>query len=340
MFDRYLKQVVQGQSLNSSEAYEAAKMLLHDSIAPVKAAAFLGALRSRKEKADELKGFVQALHEEAVTLESSAALLDTCGTGGDQMGTFNISTASALVVAACGVPVAKHGNAAVTSSVGSADVLEALGVNIRMQPDQALNTLDRAGITFLFAPFYNPILKEMGPLRREMGVPTIFNFLGPLLNPFDLSYQVMGISDASLQEAVASTISGLGRKRAMVIHAANGMDEISPVGATHVAYYNGREVVAFDIEPADYGIQGFELNDIKGGDKAYNASLIIAILGGQRGPHRDTVLINAGLALMSSEKAVTLDDGMMMAAEAIDSGRARRALDLMIDCSRDGSMAC
>lgn len=340
MFDRYLKQVVQGDCLNSGQAYEAAKMLLHDSIPPVKAAAFLGALRGRKEKAEELKGFVQALHEEAVTLESSAALMDTCGTGGDHMGTFNVSTASALVVAACGVPVAKHGNAAVTSSVGSADVLEALGVNIRMTPEQALNTLDKAGITFLFAPFYNPILKEMGPLRREMGVATIFNFLGPLLNPFDLSYQVMGISDASLQGAVADTLSGLGRKKAMVIHAENGMDEVSPVGRTHVAYYNGQEMVSFDIDPARYGIQGFGLEDIKGGGRERNAALINNILAGQPGPHRDTVLLNAGLALMSSEKSGSLEDGMMMAAEAIDSGRARRALNLMIDCSQGTSAAC
>ncbi len=336
MFDRYLKQVTQGESLNSTEAYEAAKMLLHDGIAPVKAAAFLGAMRTRKEKPSELKGFVEAIYEEAITLESSAALLDTCGTGGDCMGTFNISTAAALVVAACDVPVAKHGNVAATSSVGSADVLEALGVNIRMQPDHARSLLDKINITFLFAPLYHPILKEMGPLRREMGVPTIFNFLGPMLNPFQLSYQVMGVSDAALQDAIADTLTGLGRKKAMVVHAENGMDEISPFGSTRVSSFEGQQIVSFDIEPSCYGIEGFELADIKGGDRYYNASIIVNILDGHKGPHRETVLLNSALALMSAEKTDSMETALLMSAEAIDSGRARHTLNQMITYSQEG----
>jgi len=188
MFDRYLKTVMGGGFLSAEEAYSTARMLLHDDIPEIKAAAFLSALRTRKERAEELNGFVQAIYEEAITIDSDFELLDIVGTGGDMLGTFNISTAAALVVASCGVPVAKHGNRAATSSVGSADVLEALGVNIQLSPDEARHLLDNVGITFLFAPNFHPILKKVGPLRRQIGIATIFNFLGPLLNPCPFGY--------------------------------------------------------------------------------------------------------------------------------------------------------
>jgi len=331
---------VEGEYLDLEEAYLTARMLLHENIPEIKAAAFLSALRTRKETADELSGFVQALYEEAVTIDSDEELIDTCGTGGDGLGTFNISTAAALVVASCGIPVAKHGNRAVTGSVGSADVLEALGVNIQLNPDEARQMLDKVGITFLFAPHYNPILKQMGPLRRGMGVATIFNFLGPLLNPCSLAYQVMGIADAGLQEAIGQTLLQLGRKRALVVCAQNGMDEISPVGTTRVFDVGVKQQQIYNINPTLLGLAPFGLETIRGGDKESNARIIDQVLQGTPGPHRQVVILNAAAALVAAERSSDLEEGMMMAAEAIDSGKSRAILQAMISYSRDKVIPC
>ncbi|MGS0763832.1 anthranilate phosphoribosyltransferase [Syntrophomonas curvata] len=340
MFDRYLKTVVGGEYLNLEEAYLTARMLLHESIPEVKAAAFLSALRTRKETAAELSGFVQALYEEAITIDSDLELIDTCGTGGDGLGTFNISTAAALVTASCGVPVAKHGNRAVTGNVGSADVLEALGVNIQLTPDEAREMLDKAGITFLFAPNYHPILKQLGPLRRGMGVATIFNFLGPLLNPCPLAYQVMGIADASLQEAIGQTLLQLGRKRALVVCAQNGMDEISPIGTTRVFDAGMQQQQTYNIDPTSLGIAPFGLEAIRGGNKESNARIIGEVLQGMPGPHRQVVILNAAAALVAAERAADIEDGMLIAAEAIDSGKSQATLQAMISYSRDKVIPC
>ncbi len=331
---------MEGEYLDLEEAYLTARMLLHENIPEIKAAAFLSALRTRKETADELSGFVQALYEEAVTIDSDEELIDTCGTGGDGLGTFNISTAAALVVASCGIPVAKHGNRAVTGSVGSADVLEALGVNIQLNPDEARQMLDKVGITFLFAPHYNPILKQMGPLRRGMGVATIFNFLGPLLNPCSLAYQVMGIADAGLQEAIGQTLLQLGRKRALVVCAQNGMDEISPVGTTRVFDVGVKQQQIYNINPTLLGLAPFGLETIRGGDKESNARIIDQVLQGTPGPHRQVVILNAAAALVAAERSSDLEEGMMMAAEAIDSGKSRAILQAMISYSRDKVIPC
>ena len=331
---------MEGEYLDLEEAYLTARMLLHENIPEIKAAAFLSALRTRKETADELSGFVQALYEEAVTIDSDEELIDTCGTGGDGLGTFNISTAAALVVASCGIPVAKHGNRAVTGSVGSADVLEALGVNIQLNPDEARQMLDKVGITFLFAPHYNPILKQMGPLRRGMGVATIFNFLGPLLNPCSLAYQVMGIADAGLQEAIGQTLLQLGRKRALVVCAQNGMDEISPVGTTRVFDVGLKQQQIYNINPTLLGLAPFGLETIRGGDKESNARIIDQVLQGTPGPHRQVVILNAAAALVAAERSSDLEEGMMMAAEAIDSGKSRAILQAMISYSRDKVIPC
>ena len=340
MFEKYLKTVVGGDYLSIDEAYMTAGMLLHDNIPEIKAAAFLSAMRTRKESSDELRGFVQALYEEAVTLNSDLELIDTCGTGGDGLGTFNISTVAALLVAACGVPVAKHGNSAVTGKVGSADVLEALGVNTRLGPDEALALLDNAGITFLFAPMYHPVLKQVGGLRRGMGVATIFNFLGPLLNPFKLRFQVMGVSDPSLQDAVARTLADLGRDRAMVICAENGMDEISPNCLTRV-YDTGIDGDSvYSIDPAALGISPFPLDSIKGGDIQTCTRIVIDVLEGQKGPYRETSVLNAAAALLTAGTARDMQEGMLMAYEAIDSGKARATLQKMITYSRDRVISC
>lgn len=340
MFDQYLKRVVNGKELDADEAYASAKILLQGEVNAARAASFLTAMRIRKESSGELNGFVQALLEEAVRFDADMELIDTCGTGGDGLGTFNISTAAALVIAGCGIPVAKHGNKAVTGKVGSADVLEGLGVNIRMTPDEARALLDKAGITFLFAPLYHPILAKVGALRRDMGVPTIFNFLGPILNPFPLTYQVMGVADASLQEAVAETLGSLGRKRALVVHAENGMDEISPGCKTRVYDIENGELKIYEMEPEEYGMSPVSLNEIQGGSLEISVRIVSDVLAGKPGPHRDAVLLNAAAAVMTAGRAATISEGLQAAAESIDSGRAREVLQKMIRFSRDGALAC
>lgn len=340
MFDKYLKKVVGGEYLSTDEAYHSAHLLLHDSITEVKAAAFLAAMRSRKERSEELFGFVQALYEEAVTVDAGDELIDTCGTGGDGLNTFNISTASALVVASCGVPVAKHGNSAVTGKVGSADVLEALGVKIRLQPDEAHRLLDKTGISFFFAPFYHPVMKEVGPLRRALGVATIFNFLGPLINPCKPIYQVIGIYDQALQETVAQTLLNLGRKRALVVHGENGMDEISPIGPTRVFEIQNETIHSYQIQASHLGINPFHLADIQGGNLELNARIVREVLEGKPGPQRQAVVLNSAAALMTAQKAYSIEVGMQIAAAAIDDGKALAVLRNMISFSQDGVLAC
>jgi len=340
MFNQYLKTVVGGEYLNKEEAYNSAKMLLHDNIKPVQAAAFLAAMRTRKERAEELSGFVQALYEEAITFDVDMELLDTCGTGGDGLGTFNISTAAAIVAASCGIPVAKHGNRAVTGKVGSADVLEALGVNIMLSPDEARMLLDKAGITFLFAPLYHPIMKEISGLRREIGAATIFNFLGPMLNPYNLSYQVMGVADAQMQEAAARTLNDMGRKRALVVNAENGMDEVSPGCNTRVYDIKTSGVSVYDINPLDLGMEPILLDSIKGGDIGVNTRIIKEVLEGRPGPFRETVVLNTAAVIMTAGLASDMIEGRQIAEEAIDSGKANATLQLLIRYSRDGVAKC
>ncbi|HWP95257.1 MAG TPA: anthranilate phosphoribosyltransferase [Syntrophomonadaceae bacterium] len=340
MFGRYLKTVLNGERLNADEAYSTAHMLLHDAIPATQAAALLGALRTRKESFEELSGFVEALLEEAVTIDSEMELIDTCGTGGDGLGTFNISTAAALIVASCGVAVAKHGNRAMSGSVGSADVLEALGVNVQMEPDHARRMLEKVGMTFLFAPNYHPVLKQVGPLRRELGVATIFNFLGPLLNPCSLSYQILGLADGDLQEAVASTLASRGLKRAMVVHADNGMDEISPASYTRVFDVDQRGVRIYNVHPEDAGFQPVSLDAVRGGSAEANAQIMLNIAEGELSSYRDAAILNAAAALMTAGKAANLKEGAQIASESIKAGKTKALLKNMISFSRDQVLVC
>lgn len=340
MFKDYLKKVLDGEILSEEESYHAAEYLLHDDIEEAKVAAFLAIIRSRKEDKQEIMGFIKALQEKAVKMECDHEVLDTCGTGGDGLATFNISTATAIIVASCGAHVAKHGNRAVSSKSGSADVLEALGCRVDLSPEESLAMLDKVGITFLFAPYYHPVMKKVATIRKNLGIPTIFNFLGPLLNPFSLSYQVMGVSDPVQQEVLAQSVALLGRKRALVIHAENGMDEISPIGRTKVYDIKGDKSNSYYIEAEDYGIKDCKIADISGKDAIANARLIYKLFEGKKGAARDTVLINAGAALFTAGKALDIGEGIMLAAEAIDKGRTMETLQQMIAYSRDGVKAC
>ncbi|SHG72259.1 anthranilate phosphoribosyltransferase [Thermosyntropha lipolytica DSM 11003] len=340
MIDRYVKKVVSGEFLTYDEAYKGAKMLLKGEVPEIKAASLLAAMRTRKESSHEILGFVDAIYEEAVKVKVDMEVMDTCGTGGDGLNTFNISTLTALVVAACGVPVAKHGNRAVTGKVGSADILENLGVNINISPDKAAFMLEEIGITFLFAPHYHPILKEVAPLRKALGFPTIFNFLGPLLNPCSLSYQVMGVADASMTGKIAEVLREMGLKRAMVVHGENGMDEISPQGRTDILEVGEEVIYAYKLDAVEMGFHHITLDMLKGGDLKRNRDIFLGVLEGRRIPARQAVVINAGAALKVAGRARDINEGIKMAYEAIDSGKAREKLRQMISYSRDGVVVC
>ncbi|QGU00093.1 Anthranilate phosphoribosyltransferase [Candidatus Syntrophocurvum alkaliphilum] len=340
MFRDYAKRIISGEHLLSDDAYKVAEQLLNNDVDAVEAAVFLIALRTRKESEDEIIGFVNGLKDRSIKLETDFELLDTCGTGGDGLNTFNISTAAALVTASCGVSVAKHGNRAISSACGSADVLEALGVKIDLTPDDSKRLLDKTGITFLFAPYYHPLLKKLAPLRKHIGVPTIFNFLGPLLNPFQLTYQVLGVSDVNLQETMAKALQKLGRKRSMVIHACNGMDEISPTGLTRVYECHGNKLKFYHIDPQKFKINSIQLKDIKGTNAKQNASIIYKLLSGEKGPCLDVVLLNAAASLMIANKAKSMTEAILIAQEAIDSGKALSTLRSVISYSRDQVVIC
>lgn len=329
MFTNYLRKVINGEPLSSSEAYEVINLLLTEDISENQVAAFFAALRMRRETGDELFGFASALLEKAIKFEGMEGLLDTCGTGGGGQSTFNISTAAAIVCAACGVRVAKHGNRAVTSLTGSADVLEALGVRTDLDIDEARQALEEIGIAFLFAPFYHPVMKKFGPMRRSLGISTAFNFLGPLINPFCPTYQILGVSDPAMMVPVATALFKLGRKRALVVHALNGMDEISHVGITMIARVDESGVNIEQLDSNHLGFVNTDLKGIVGGAATDNAQLIKEVLAGTPGAARDVVVLNAAAALMVADQAKDLSAGISMAAEAIDSGRAAGKLKEM-----------
>lgn len=335
MFVNYLKRLIDGELLSSSEAYEAINILLTEVISENQVAAFFAALRMRRETGEELFGFATALLEKAVKYEGLEGLLDIVGTGGGGQRTFNISTAAAIVCAACGVRVAKHGNRAVTSQTGSADVLEALGVRVDLNIDEARRALEEIGIAFLFAPNFHPVMKKFGPMRRSLGISTAFNFLGPLINPFYPSYQLLGISDPAMMEPMATALSKLGRKQALVVHSLNGMDEISHVGITMMARVDETGVHAEELDPSNLGFTTSDLTGIDGGTAVENARLIRAIMLGKSGPARELVIVNAAAALLVADKAKDLPSGVAMATEAIDSGRSADKLKEMTLFARD-----
>ncbi len=324
---RALAKVMAGGALARAEARDAMGTVMDGQATPAQLAGLLIALRMRGETVDELTGFAEAMRQRVVPVRAPDGAVDTCGTGGDGAATFNISTAAALVVAGAGVPVAKHGNRAVTSKSGSADVLEALGVPVDHGPDQAAAAIEEHGFAFLFAPGYHPAMRHAGAVRRELGVPTCFNLLGPLTNPAGVRRQVIGVADPTAAGQVARVLHALGTERALVVHG-DGVDEL-PLDGSGVMYdvsplgIRRRRVVA-----ARLGLRPAGREELAGGDAAHNASLIQAILAGRdHGPRRDVVLLNAGAALLAAGRVRTLAAGVQAAASAIDQGRAMGVLD-------------
>ncbi len=277
------------------------------------------------------------MREHAVPLPRTAApVFDTCGTGGDRSGTFNISTAAALVIASCGVRVAKHGNRSVSSLCGSADVLQALGVDVQMSPEGAARALTDAGIAFLFAPTFHPAMRHAAQARRDLGVRTAFNLLGPLTNPARPTRQIVGVPRPELTELLARTLLALGAERAWVVHGADGLDELSTTGHTKVSEVRGGAVHTFYVHPADFGLAKAAAGALAGGDATVNAAIVTRVRGGEPGPARDVVLLNAGAALMVAGEAASVREGIARAAEAIDAGHARRTLERLVAASRAG----
>ena len=300
---------------------------------PAQFGAFVAALSVRGETSEEIAGMATVMRARARTVDAGGDLVDTCGTGGDEQNTYNISTAAAFVVAGAGGKVAKHGNRAATSLSGSADVLEALGVKIDLPPQAVAECIRRAGVGFMFAQTYHPAMKFAAPLRREIGIRTVFNVLGPLTNPTGAKRQVLGVGRADLVGTMAEVLARLGAERALVVHGKEGLDELSISGPTLVADARDGQVSRYEIEPGDVGLKLSPIEAIAGGDPEQNAAIITSVLNGEEGPRRDVLLINAGAGIFAAGLTPDIADGVRLAAESIDSGRARAALESLVELS-------
>jgi anthranilate phosphoribosyltransferase len=330
-----IKRVIQGQDLSAGEAELAMGDIFAGQATPSQIGAFLAALRVKRETPDEILGCARAMRASAVpVLSQRRDLVDTCGTGGDMAGTFNISTIAAFVVAGAGVPVAKHGNRSVSSKCGSADLLEALGVNLTLTPEQLGRCLDEVGIAFLFAPRLHPAMAHAMPVRRELGVRTVFNLLGPLTNPARVPYQAMGVFDPALTEPIALVLSGLGTRRALVFHGHGGLDELSTTGPNRVTELSDGTIHTYELDPARLGLPRASREQLAGADPAANAQLALAVLAGEAGPRRDVVLLNAAAALYIAGAASSISDGLALAAASLDSGAAQHALQGLVHLSQ------
>jgi anthranilate phosphoribosyltransferase len=318
--------------LSEAETVEVMNQIMTGEATPLQVAAFLTALRMKGETVDEITGAARVMREKAHRVNVSArTVLDTCGTGGDQKGTFNISTTSAFVLAGAGVHVAKHGNRSVSSQSGSADVLGALGVKVDAPREKVERCIAEIGIGFLFAPLLHEAMKYAVQPRRDIGIRTIFNILGPLTNPAMASHQLLGIYSGELVAMIARVLKNLGSARAMVVHGLEGLDEISLCGPTKVAELRDGEVKEYTVEPEQFGFKRCRLEDLHGGNAEQSALIVRGVLDGKKGPARDVVLLNSGAALYISGSAATMQDGVRLAAEAIDGAKARRKLEQLVE---------
>ncbi len=330
-----IRRAVSGEHLDRDAMYEVFCAVMDGKTSDIQKSALLVALRMKGETSDEITGAAMAMRERVTPLDVDADnLVDTCGTGGDGAGTFNISTVSAIVAAAAGAQVAKHGNRAVSSSCGSADVLSELGVNIDLDAPRKSNVLRRTGIAFLFAPKLHPAMSAVAPIRKELGVRTIFNVLGPLTNPAFARRQVLGVYADHLVETVANVLLALGADHAMVVHSRDGLDEISIAAATHVCEVRDRKVRSYEMTPADAGVESHPVNEISGGDPKTNAAIARSVLEGKEGAAQDVVALNAGAALYVAGIAGSVREGASLARQTIMNGRAAAKLQELVDASR------
>jgi anthranilate phosphoribosyltransferase len=334
-----LHQAVAGRDLSEQRANAAMLEILGNRSTPALTAALLTALRMKGETTGEVTGFARAMRASALQVRPRSAsareLVDTCGTGGDGGATFNVSTAAALVAAGAGLSVAKHGNRSISSQCGSADVLEALGVNVNLDAEQAARSIDEVGIGFLFAPGMHPAMRYAGPVRSELGMRTVFNMLGPLTNPAGAATQVMGVYEDRIVTLAAEALARLGARHALVVHGSDGMDEITVAGPTRFAEVRDGSVLVGSLEPADFGLAAADTSGIAGGDTAKNASIVRAVLAGRGGPARDIVLMNAGAAIRMAGRAGSWREAAGIAADSIDSGAASAKLGRLAEFTRE-----
>jgi anthranilate phosphoribosyltransferase len=334
MIREAIAEVVAGHSLTTDDAAKVMDEIMRGEATPAQFGAFVTALRLKGETAEEMTGFARTMRANAVPLVIAYPAVDTCGTGGDSSSTFNLSTTAAIIAAACGVKVAKHGNRALSSQCGSADVLEALGVKIDMSPEQVKRCLDEVGICFMFAPLFHPAMKFAAGPRREIGIRTVFNILGPLTNPAKAGSQLLGVAEASLAPKMALVLKGLGTRHALVVHGEDGIDEITICGNTAICELKDGALREYTISPEQFGFKRAAPGSLKGGDAQENASLLCDVLTGAAGAKRDAALLNAAAVLYAGDKAANLEEGIIMAKEAIDNGDAAAKLNQFIRFSR------
>lgn len=332
-FKEAIAKVADGISLSADESALAFDIMMSGDATPPQIGAFLMALRVRGETVDEITGAARTMRAKATPVDAPEDAVDTCGTGGDAKGTYNISTCAAFVAAGAGVPVAKHGNRSVSSKSGSADVLEALGVNLEVTPQTVGKCIREAGLGFMFAPAHHSAMRHVGPVRAELGVRTIFNLLGPLSNPAGARRQLIGVFSREWVTPLAEVAGRLGATHVWVVHGADGLDELTITGSSFVSELKDGSVSSFEVTPEDAGLQQAASDDLLGGDAKVNAAAIQELLQGAPSPFRDIVILNAAAALIVGGKAATLKDAGNLASAAIDSGAAREALDKLIAIS-------
>ena len=331
----FIAQVSAKQVLSFDEAYEAFEIIMSGGATPAQIAGFLVALRMRGENVDELSAAVRVIRAKALAIKAPANAMDIVGTGGDGNGTLNISTATAIVVAGCGVPVAKHGNRALSSKSGAADVLSQLGINLEAPMEKIEQAITEAGIGFMLASRHHSSFRYVGPVRVELGMRTMFNILGPLCNPAGVKRYLLGVYSKEWVKPMAEVLAKLGCEKAWVVHGAGGLDELSTIGQNYVCEVNGKEIKELCISPEDAGIPLATLDQLKGGGASYNAERLQALLKGQEDAYRDIVIFGVAAALLVADKVSDLKHGVELAAESIDRGKALKALETMIQISQN-----
>lgn len=327
--------LVEGRDLTSDEAAQSMSEIMEGDTTPAQIGAFLTALRTKGETSDEIVGMARAMRERSLRVEVGGQVVDTCGTGGDSSGSFNISTTVGLVLAGAGLKVAKHGNRAASGSTGSADVLEELGVKIDLGPEGVKRCIEETGFGFMFAQTFHPAMRFVAGPRREIGIRTVFNFLGPLTNPAGAGAYLMGISDPELAPKVPRVLDGLGAKHALIVHGQDGLDEVSLAAPTNVWELNEGAVSSYTVTPDNFGLDSVDIDSLKVAGVAESAATLREVLAGSPGPARSVVLANAAAALIAADRASTLREGVEIAANAIDTGRANAALGSLVTLSQE-----